>query len=48
MTRANVAILGTGDVFPSMEITTVSGSKLRVPEDLQGDWSVVLFYRGGW
>lgn len=48
MARENVHLLDSGDMFPSLEITTVSGNRLMIPEDLVGKWSVVLFYRGDW
>jgi hypothetical protein len=40
--------LTTGDVFPSLTIDIVSGGKMTVPDDLEGKYKVILFYRGHW
>lgn len=48
MARAQVAILDSGDLFPSLTFTTVGGNSLNIPDDLAGKWSVVLLYRGDW
>lgn len=48
MARANTALLDSGDIFPTIEFPTVSGGRIKVPDDLLGAWSVVLFYRGIW
>ena len=40
--------LNTGDVFPQYLVQTVGGRTLRIPQDLSGEYSVVLFYRGAW
>lgn len=48
MAREKVAILDSGDLFPSLTFTTVDGNSLTIPGDLAGKWSVVLFYRGDW
>lgn len=41
-------MLQNGDVFPSLSFARVGGGELRVPEDLVGTTSVVLFHRGAW
>lgn len=40
--------LNVGDLFPRYDIETTQGRSLRIPEDLSGEYSVVLFYRGHW
>ena len=40
--------LNVGDLFPQYEIQTVQGKTLHIPEDFSGEYSVLLFYRGGW
>ncbi len=48
MARENVPVLDSGDKFPLIELSAVSGDRLKVPEDFLGSWSVILFYRGDW
>jgi|APPan5920702752_1055751.scaffolds.fasta_scaffold02874_2 peroxiredoxin len=40
--------LNTGDVFPEYVVETVDGRRLHIPQDLSKEYSVVIFYRGGW
>jgi hypothetical protein len=40
--------LSNGQRFPDLEATTVDGATLRLPEDLDPEWTAVLFYRGHW
>ncbi len=40
--------LNSGDLFPEFKIQTVDGKPLNIPKDLKGEYSVILFYRGGW
>lgn len=40
--------LNVGDLFPRYDIGTAQGGSLHIPEDLSGEYSVVLFYRGHW
>jgi len=40
--------LNTGDLFPVYAVQTVDGKTLSIPGDLQGDYTVLLFYRGIW
>ena len=40
--------LNTGDTFPSLTLDLVDGTPLKVPEDLDARYKVVLFYRGHW
>lgn len=37
--------LNTGDLFPEYVVNTVGGTRLRVPQDISGEYSVLLFYR---
>ena len=48
MPREQVPILDAGDIFPALEMDTVSGERLRATADLAGKWAVILFYRGDW
>lgn len=41
-------LLSPGDVFPSLSVPRVGGGSLTVPDDLEGRYGVVLFYRGSW
>ena len=40
--------LQNGDRFPDLWIQTVGGDEILVPDDLEGFYSVILFYRGAW
>lgn len=40
--------LNVGDVFPEYRVQTVDGRALHIPRDLTGEYSVLIFYRGGW
>ena len=40
--------LDLGDSFPEIDINTVQGTKIRLPDDVRGKWSVILIYRGDW
>lgn len=40
--------LNGGDFFPEYEVKTVAGHTLRLPQDLTGDYAVLIFYRGSW
>lgn len=40
--------LDTGDKFPNMPFTTITGRNLNFPDEFVGEWKLVLFYRGGW
>jgi peroxiredoxin len=41
-------LLNPGDHFPSLTITTTDGQTLTLPDAFDGDFGVVLFYRGAW
>lgn len=40
--------LNVGDPFPRYEVQTVDGRTLCLPRDLTGEYSILIFYRGGW
>ena len=40
--------LNSGDIFPRYDVHTVTAGTLRIPDDLSGEYSVLLFYRGHW
>ncbi|MEO3936422.1 redoxin domain-containing protein [Dermatophilaceae bacterium Soc4.6] len=42
-----MTLLAPGDLFPALTITTDAGP-VRLPDDLGGQFAVVLFYRGSW
>jgi hypothetical protein len=48
MARMTDKMLDGGDPFPDLELDKVGGGKLPLPDDLAGDWGVVLLYRGHW
>lgn len=43
-----MALLGPGDKFPEITLTTTDDEKPSIPEALAGSYGVVLFYRGSW
>ena len=40
--------LNMGDQFPEYVVQTVDGRTRHIPQDLSGEYSVLIFYRGGW
>jgi len=40
--------LNVGHFFPEYGVSTTDGKTLNIPWDLSGEYSVLLFYRGGW
>lgn len=40
--------LKIGDKFPSIRLDLVKGGTVTLPDDVQTDFAVVLFYRGHW
>ena len=40
--------LNTGDTFPSLALKVAGGGTLTVPDDLDSQYKVILFYRGHW
>jgi peroxiredoxin len=41
-------LLSPGDAFPSLTLAKTAGGSLRLPDNLGGQFGVVLFYRGSW
>lgn len=37
-----------GQRFPDMQASVLEGDDLALPDDLEGLWAVVIFYRGHW
>lgn len=37
-----------GDSFPQLRLNIAGGDSLTLPDDIQTDYAVVLFYRGHW
>jgi peroxiredoxin len=40
--------LENGQTFPSLQLPKVGGGTLSLPDDLAGEFGVVLVYRGSW
>ncbi|MGH7848388.1 MAG: hypothetical protein ACREQW_24890 [Candidatus Binatia bacterium] len=40
--------LNMGDFFPKYTVKAAAGQTLNFPDDLRGEYSVLLFYRGVW
>lgn len=37
-----------GERFPELDARTTDGEEVRLPDFVEGDWSILLFYRGHW
>ena len=44
----NSSRIDRGDAFPPLDVTLVGGRRLRVPEEFDHLFQVILFYRGSW
>ena len=40
--------LTNGPIFPTITAARVDGGTMTIPQDLEGKWAVLLFYRGHW
>ena len=40
--------LQNGHAFPAFDVPAVGGGVIKIPQSLQGSYSVVLIYRGAW
>jgi peroxiredoxin len=40
--------LNNGQTFPTLDIKTVGGGVVQIPQSLRGSYAVVLFNRGAW
>jgi len=43
-----MAQLKVGQAFPAMTVALVDGWQIRLPDDLQGRFAILLFYRAWW
>ncbi|MEE8415321.1 MAG: hypothetical protein V3S05_03530 [Desulfobacterales bacterium] len=48
MTRKDVTMLDANDAFPEINLHTISGEELKLPEATGEGYGVVLIYRGYW
>ncbi len=37
-----------GNPFPSLTVPITDGRRLNIPNDLTGEYAVIIFYRGIW
>ena len=40
--------LNPGDPFPSYSVRVTDGKTLTIPQDLTGEYAIIIFYRGVW
>jgi len=40
--------LRSGEKLPSLKLNLVGGGSVTLPDDIETDFAVVLFYRGHW
>ena len=40
--------LQQGDRFPPLTLNLIDGGSIRIPDDLSGRYTALLFYRGHW
>jgi peroxiredoxin len=40
--------LRNGDRFPTITAPSIEGGEMTIPQELEGRWAVLLFYRGHW
>jgi len=40
--------LASGDTFPQLTLTAVGGEAFVLPDCVETDYAIVLFYRGHW
>ena len=43
-----MALLHPGDKFPALTVALAGGGSLQLPDALDGQFGVILFYRGAW
>ena len=48
MTGESMAMLVVDDLFPEIELSIAGGGIISLPKDVEGNWTYVAFYRGGW
>jgi hypothetical protein len=37
-----------GDSFPAYSVSTIDGRSVNIPGDLEGEYAIIIFYRGVW
>lgn len=42
------ARLETDEVFPTVTAPVADDGEMTLPDDLEGSWALVVFYRGHW
>ncbi|MFW6088331.1 MAG: hypothetical protein ACODAB_01175 [Gemmatimonadota bacterium] len=40
--------LDDGDRLPSLTAPVVGDGEITLPDDVEGSWSLIVFYRGHW
>lgn len=40
--------LENGEVFPAVTASAVDDGEMTLPDDLEGSWALIVFYRGHW
>lgn len=45
---AAIEKLASGDLFPELLLNAAGGDAFRLPDDINSDYAIVLFYRGHW
>jgi len=45
---AAIEKLAGGDVFPQLKLNAAGGETFTLPDDINTDYAIVLFYRGHW
>jgi peroxiredoxin len=48
MAQTDTGKLDIGDPIPKLTFQLIDGRTLTIPDDLQGNWGVLLVYRGHW
>lgn len=43
-----MARLEKDDTLPTLTASAVEGGQMTLPDDFEGAWSVLVFYRGHW
>jgi peroxiredoxin len=40
--------LNPGDLFPDYTVQLTDGRTVNIPQELRGEYAVIIFYRGIW
>lgn len=46
MGQMDIRKLDTGDLFPTIDMTVLGRDRIIIPNDVHGQWSAIIFYRG--